>query len=118
MTKKNSIKNLQKEIEVFVTQRDWQQFHSPKNLVMALMVESAELQEIFLWLTQQQSFCPDDDQRIQIEEEIGDVMIYLTTLAAQFGIDPIEAALEKMVKNRDKYPAEKVRGKATKYDKY
>jgi dCTP diphosphatase len=98
MTNPNDLKKLQDEIEKFVRERDWQPFHSPKNLAMALSVEVAELAEIFQWLTQDESRRPD------IEEEIGDVMIYLTTLAMQLGLDPIQAAEKKMVKNRLKYP--------------
>ena len=110
--------NLQKEIQKFVAERDWQQFHSPKNLAMALTVETAELQEIFQWLTEEASYSLDSETLEHIEEEIGDVMIYLTTLAAKFDINPIEAALKKIQRNMEKYPAEKVRGKSAKYDKY
>ena len=112
------MEKLQKEIRKFVEERDWQQFHSPKNLAMALTVETAELQEIFQWLTEEASYSVDSERLDHIEEEIGDVMIYLTTLAAKFDIDPIEAAMKKIQKNIEKYPAEKVRGKSAKYDKY
>jgi dCTP diphosphatase len=112
------MEKLQKEIRKFVTERDWQQFHSPKNLAMALTVETAELQEIFQWLTEEASYNVDNEILGRIEEEIGDVMIYLTTLAAKYDIDPIEAAKQKMKKNIKKYPADKVRGKSAKYDTY
>jgi dCTP diphosphatase len=112
------MEKLQKEIRKFVTERDWQQFHSPKNLAMALTVETAELQEIFQWLTEEASYSVDNETLGRIEEEIGDVMIYLTTLAAKYNIDPIEAAMKKMKNNIEKYPADTVRGKSAKYDTY
>lgn len=118
MTKSPTIKNLESEINRFVAERDWQQFHSPKNLAMALSIETAELMEIFQWLSQKQSFTLDEQTRNQVSEEIGDVMIYLTTLAAKFGIDPVDAALKKMEKNHKKYPADQVRGKSEKYTSY
>ncbi len=105
MTKTAALENLLSRIEEFRVQRDWQHFHSPKNLAMALSVECAELLEIFQWMTPSQSFAPDPDTRSHIEEEIGDVMIYLSLLASTFGIDPIESALEKMNANERKYPA-------------
>lgn len=105
MTKTATLENLLNRIEEFRAERNWQQFHSPKNLAMALSVECAELLEIFQWMTPSQSFEPDRDTRSHIEEEIGDVMIYLSLLASIFGIDPIEAALRKMAANEKKYPA-------------
>ncbi len=107
------MKKLQKDIEEFVAQRQWQQFHSPKNLAMALTVETAELLEIFQWLTEEESLRVNEKTHNHIEEEIGDVMIYLTTLATKFDIDPIQAAMKKITKNKEKYPVEKVRGKST-----
>lgn len=112
------MKKLQHEIREFVAERDWQQFHSPKNLAMALSVETAELLEIFQWLTEEESSTVDDETLNHIEEEIGDVMIYLTTLAYKFNIDPIQAAKKKMKTNIRRYPVETVRGKSTKYSKY
>ena len=106
------------KIRDFVKQRDWEQFHSPKNLAMALSVESAEIVEIFQWMTQAESNNLRPDKLTKLEEEIGDVMIYLTTLADKFGIDPLNAALEKIEINERKYPAEKVKGKSHKYDEY
>jgi len=112
------MEKLQKEIRKFVTERDWQQFHSPKNLAMALTVETAELQEIFQWLTEEASYDVDHETLGRIKEEIGDVMIYLATLSAKYDINPIEAAREKMKRNIKKYPADKVRGNSAKYDTY
>lgn len=106
---------LTKQIRTFTEERDWQQFHSPKNLAMALSVEASEIVEIFQWLTQEQSRTLNEAQKNHLEEEIGDVMIYLTNLADKFGIDPVDAAKKKMKLNADKYPVEKSRGKADKY---
>ncbi|WP_136806631.1 MazG-like family protein [Desulfosediminicola flagellatus] len=99
------MKQLQTEIKEFIEQRDWQRFHSPKNLAMALSVETAELVEIFQWLTPAQSHNVSSDTLVHIEEEIGDIMIYLTTLAAAFDLDPVSAAHKKLIKNAEKYPA-------------
>lgn len=102
----------------FVRERDWEQFHSPKNLAMALSVEIAEIVEMFQWMTEGQSRNLSSDKLARLREEVGDVMIYLTSLADKFGINPIEAAMEKIEKNNRKYPAEKVKGKSDKYNEY
>ncbi len=104
MPKKKSLKKLQTNLAKFVTSRNWEQFHSPKNLAMALSVEAAELMEIFQWMESGESKTVDAATREHIEEEIGDVMIYLTMLANKFDLDPIEAAHKKMVLNAVKYP--------------
>src|SRR5512139_880127 len=83
----------------FARERDWEQFHSPKNLAMALSVEVAEIVEIFQWLTQEQSRSLDDEKRARLREEIGDVMIYLASLAEKFGIDVVDAAKAKVEVN-------------------
>ena len=110
--------NLSQQIRTFAKERDWQQFHSPKNLAMALSVETSEIVEIFQWLTQEQSSNLDDAKKAHLEEEIGDVMIYLTNLADKFGIDPAKAAEKKMMLNTEKYPVEKARGNAQKYNEF
>jgi NTP pyrophosphatase (non-canonical NTP hydrolase) len=104
MTKKKSLKKLRINLAEFVIARNWEQFHSPKNLAMALSVEAAELTEIFQWMESSESRTVDSATRDHIEEEIGDVMIYLTMLADKFDLDPIEAAHKKMVLNAVKYP--------------
>jgi len=101
------MEKLMQEIEEFVEKRNWGQYHLPKNLAMALTVETAELLEIFQWLTPEESVQISKEQLEHIEEEIGDVMIYLTTLAKGYGINPIEAAKKKILKNEQKYPATK-----------
>ena len=109
------MKELTKKIRAFAQNRDWDQFHSPKNLAMALSVEVAEVVEHFQWLTQEESNRLDAEKLKQIREEIGDVMIYLARLADRLGIDPVQAAEEKMQINEKKYPVEKAKGLATKY---
>jgi len=99
------MKKLQTKIKKFVRERNWEPFHSPKNLVMALSVEAAELVEIFQWMKGPESRTVDAATREHVEQEIGDVMIYLTMLASKFDLDPVEAAHKKMVLNEKKYPA-------------
>lgn len=109
---------LLEKIRRFRAERDWDQFHSPKNLAMALMVETAELAEHFQWLSQQQSRELPEPKRREIKEELGDVFIYLLNLADKLDIDLREAAHEKIEINSRKYPAERVRGKSWKYNEY
>lgn len=99
------MKKLHTNLFAFVKERNWEPFHSPKNLAMALSVETSELLEIFQWMEGEASRTVDTATRQHIEEEIGDVMIYLTMLASKFDIDPIEAAHKKMLLNARKYPA-------------
>jgi dCTP diphosphatase len=89
----------------FCAARDWHRFHTPKNLVMALSVEAAELVEHFQWATPEESLDLAPGKRAEVADEIADVLIYLTELADVLGIDPIAAAREKIVKNAAKYPA-------------
>ena len=109
---------LRNAIRVFVREREWEQFHSPKNLAMALSVEASEIVEHFQWLTEEQSHNLPPEKLAELRQEIGDVMIYLTELADKLGIDPVEAAKAKVTINGQKYPAELVRGKAHKYTEY
>ncbi|MBU1737115.1 MAG: nucleotide pyrophosphohydrolase [Proteobacteria bacterium] len=112
------MEKLLQELIKFREERDWGRFHSPKNLAMALMVEAGELTEHFQWLTQEQSQNLPDEKKALVKDEIGDVFIYLLNLADRLGIDPLQAARDKLEKNREKYPALKVKGKALKYDEY
>jgi NTP pyrophosphatase (non-canonical NTP hydrolase) len=112
------VEDLRGAIDAFIRERDWEQFHSPKNLVMALSVEVSEIVEHFQWLTEEQSTNLPPEKLTEIREEIGDVMIYLTELADKLGIDPVEAAKAKVAINGQKYPAELVKGKASKYTEY
>jgi NTP pyrophosphatase (non-canonical NTP hydrolase) len=109
------MENLLKIIREFNRQRDWDQFHSPKNLAMALSVEVAELVEHFQWLNQAQSRSPAPAKKEDVKDEIGDILIYLVNLADQLDIDPLQAALDKIEKNRKNYPVDRSKGKALKY---
>ena len=105
-------------VREFVDERDWDQFHSPKNLASALTVEAAELLEHFQWL---QSGRAEELGPIKLQEvryEMADVLVYLVRLADKLDVDLFSAVQEKMVLNRAKYPAEQVRGDARKYDEY
>jgi len=113
-----SVDDLRSAIRVFIGVRDWEQFHSPKNLAMALSVEVSEIVEHFQWLTEEESRNLPPEKLAEIREEIGDVMIYLTEFADKLDIDPVEAAKSKVTINGQKYPADLVKGKASKYTEY
>jgi len=112
------MEGLRNAIRAFIEERDWGQFHSPKNLAMALSVEVAEIVEHFQWLTEEESTNLPPEKLAEVREEIGDVMIYLTELADKLGIDPVEAAKTKVEMNSKKYPASLVKGNAAKYTEY
>jgi len=107
---------LKQKIRDFARERDWEQFHSPKNLASALIVEAAELLEHFQWLTQSQSLNLDDDTREQVSQELADVLIYLVRLADRLEIDLLAAADRKIAINAAKYPVDRARGSARKSD--
>ena len=109
------MEKLREQMREFARARDWDQFHSPKNLAMALSVEVAELLEHFQWLTEEQSRRLDPDAQAAVRTEIADVLLYLVRLADQLGIDPVAAAQRKLVENAQKYPVEKSRGNRKKY---
>ncbi len=111
------LKQLSDEIEIFCSEREWQTFHTPKNLAIALSVEASELLEIFQWLTPEQSQNLSPEAQTEARNELGDVMICLLNLARRLGIDPIEAAAQKLVQVRAKYPVDKAKGLAVKYNK-
>ena len=98
------MEKLRTTLRKFGDARDWHPFHTPKNLAMALSVETAELTEIFQWMEGEQSRDVDEATRDHIAEEVGDVMIYLTMLADKFDLDPLECARKKMLLNEVKYP--------------
>jgi len=102
----------------FAAERDWQQFHTPKNLAMALSVEVAELVEHFQWLRTGSPEELDERKREGIRHELADVLLYLVQLADATGVDLRAAALEKLRLNGEKYPAAVVKGDARKYDEY
>lgn len=99
----------------FAAERDWDQFHSPKNLAVALSVEAAELLEHFQWLTDEQSAALPPDTRAKVGEELADVLLYLIRLADRLDLDLIACAREKLRLNAEKYPVERARGNARKY---
>jgi NTP pyrophosphatase (non-canonical NTP hydrolase) len=110
----NELHELRARLRAFAQARDWEQFHSPKNLSMALIVEVAELVEHFQWLTESQSARLDPKTFQAVEQEIADVFIYLVRLSDLLGIDLLDAAARKIALNEKKYPADEVRGKADK----
>ena len=112
------VNGIQQELEKFAKERDWNQYHSPKNLAMALSVEAAELLEHFQWLTQEQSAGLDAKTLEDVAAEIADIQIYLLRLADKLHINLESAVHEKIAENRRKYPTEKVKGSAAKYTAY
>ena len=114
-----AVGELQRALQRFVDARDWEQFHAPKNLAAALSVEAAELLEIFQWLDEAQSRAigPGHPLHQRVAEEIADVQIYLLRLADKVGVDLDAAVRRKFVLNEEKYPPEKARGTAKKYDR-
>ena len=110
-----SIAELQAALRQFAEERDWDQFHSPKNLAAALSVEAAELLEHFQWLTEEQSRDLPGDRRNAVSEEIADVLLYLLRLSDKLGIDPVDASWRKLQINAAKYPIDKARGSSRKY---
>lgn len=112
------IEELKHKLKEFARRRDWEQFHSPKNLSTALMVEAAELAEHFQWLTQDQSENLDAKKLNEVRMEMADIFIYLLRLAERLSIDLYPAAIEKMQINEHRYPEERVRGSSRKYSEY
>jgi dCTP diphosphatase len=107
--------NLREQLRHFAAARDWDQFHSPKNLAMALSVEAAELLEVFQWLTEAQSRGLSPEAHAAASDEIADVLLYLIRLSDALRVDPIAAAQRKLVANAEKYPVDKARGNSRKY---
>jgi len=106
---------LQDAVEAFVAERDWAQFHSPKNLAMSVAIEAAEIMEHFQWCTAEESSAIAAGKRTMVADEIGDVLIYLLRLGRVLDIDLVDAATAKLSQNREKYPVDKAKGRATKY---
>ncbi len=111
----DSLADLQRAVEAFAAERDWGQFHTPKNLAMGVAIEAAELMEHFLWSSGAESAKPDAARKALIAQEMGDVLIYLVRLSEVLDIDLVAAAIDKLAVNREKYPVEKAKGRATKY---
>ena len=110
-----SIQEVTAAIKAFRDERDWMQFHNPKDMAVALSIEAGELLEQFLWKTTEECEARTESHREAIAEEIADIGCFLFELADNLGIDLGEAILEKIQKNAEKYPVEKARGRHTKY---
>ncbi len=114
----DSLDNLRRKIDQFVTERDWAQFHTPKNLAMAMIVEAAELVEQFQWDTPQESQQLTPEKREAVSHELADTFVYLLRIAEVLKIDLIEAVNAKIELNAKKYPVEKARGSNARYTEY
>ena len=112
------IQEIKKKLRQFAAEREWDQFHSPKNLTMALAGETGELLEIFQWLSEEQSqkICDTEKGRHKVEEEVADIAIYLIRLCDKLGIDLQLAIADKIKTNEQKYPVNLSRGNAKKYN--
>jgi dCTP diphosphatase len=115
---KDSLDNLNTRLKAFAQSRNWEQFHSPKNLAMALIAECAELVEHFQWLTQEQSMNLPEEKREAVAMEMADILIYLIRTAERLDINLIEAAERKIALNESRYPVEKVYGDARRASEY
>ena len=111
----NALVDLREKLRKFAAEREWDQFHSPKNLAIALSVESAELLEHFQWMTDEKSRELQSEQRAAVAKEMADVLLYLIRLADKLHVDLIDAAETKLIENAQKYPVEKARGSSKKY---
>ena len=116
-SKTPDLKDIARRLEDFNRERDWEKFHSPKNLAMALSVEAAELLEVFQWLSEEQSKRLSPEALAAVSEEAADVLLYLIQLSDKLDIDLIAAANKKLVVNAQKYPVSKARGTSKKYTK-
>jgi dCTP diphosphatase len=112
----NPLDELRDRLRQFAADRDWDQFHSPKNLAMALSVEAAELLEHFQWMSEAESASLTPENREKVREELADVFLYLIRIADKLGIDLPGAAADKIAVNAAKYPVEKSRGSSKKYN--
>ena len=114
----NTLERLTGSLRAFAAERDWERFHTPKNLAMALSVEAAELVEHFQWLNEEQSRNLSQDKLDAVAHELADTLLYLVRLADKLDIDLLTAAQNKMKLNNQKYPVEKSRGNAKKYTEF
>lgn len=114
----NSLETLRDRLREFAKERDWDQYHTPKNLSMALIAEAAELIEHFQWVDGSHSHILAEKTRQSVEEELADILIYLVRISDKLEIELYDAVERKIAINEKKYPAEKVRGSAKKYTEY
>ncbi len=112
------LQDLQSRLRQFAIDRDWEQFHAPKNLAMALAVEAGELMEHYQWLSEEQSENLDQQQLQTVGFEVADVFLFTVRLADRMGIDLADLVEKKIKINEEKYPVDKVRGSAKKYTEY
>ncbi len=112
------LNTLKLRLRQFAQVRDWDQFHSPKNLSMALSAEVAEIIEHFQWLTEEQSKSLPQDKLDEVQTELADTLIYLIRLADKLDVDLLAAAISKIELNEQKYPVDKAKGNAKKYTEY
>jgi NTP pyrophosphatase (non-canonical NTP hydrolase) len=115
MNQATTFAQLAEALRAFAAERDWEQFHTPKNLAAALAVEAGEVLEHFQWLTEEQSAALPPDKKAEVAAELADVLLYLVRLADRAGIDLERAAWDKIALNAVKYPVDKARGSARKY---
>lgn len=109
------LEDLRGQLREFAAAREWDQFHSPKNLAMALSAEAGELLETFQWLSEDASCRLSPEALAAASDEVADVLLYLIRLSDKLGIDPVAAARRKLVANAAKYPVDKARGNSRKY---
>ncbi|BAO43314.1 nucleotide pyrophosphohydrolase [Thiolapillus brandeum] len=114
----DSIQELNERLLRFARERDWEQFHSPKNLCMALAGETGELLEHFQWLTEQESMELDEDKKEAVALEMADIFIYLVRLGERLDINLLDAAWQKIAINEKRYPVEQVKGDARRAEEY
>jgi len=114
----DDLEALRQRLAAFAADRDWDQFHAPKNLAMALIAECAELVEHFQWLTAEQSARLSHEKMAAVRLEIADILIYLVRIADKLNIDLMAAARDKVAINEERYPAEQVRGDARRASEY
>lgn len=115
---RDSLDDLNEKLLAFARERDWEQFHSPKNLSMALAGEAGELIEHFQWLSEEASADLGVEKKDQVALEMADILIYLIRLSERLGIDLVDAAYRKIAMNQARYPSERVRGDARRAEEY
>ena len=114
----DSLYDLSRQLAEFARARDWEQFHSPKTLSMALIAEAAELVEHFQWLSEEESECLPMEKFEEVRMELADIQIYLLRIAERLGVDLVAASQEKMVINEQRFPVDKVKGDARRAEEY
>jgi len=117
-TSVDSLEQLRQRLAEFASVRDWDQFHAPKNLAMALIAEAAELVEHFQWLTEAQSRNLDQQRLAEVRLELADILIFLVRIADKLDVDLIKATRDKIAINEQRYPVDRVRGSALRAEEY